>query len=169
MRVRVDWIVFTAVMKKCTQTSHSEVSADSKGLLPALVYPGEGTLGSWSLKLTEDYPGMYLCGTADGTSSLKGIFPNIGWVKGGGTEYTWMAVTSRENFIARTNGKRSFPGELYWLLKWQNTCGDGYCVSSVGWVPASDASWSLPGNRNRNGWSPIIFTGDFKSDGIRKL
>lgn len=63
-----------------------------------------------------DYPGMFLSGT--GTNSLKGLFapyPRTEEVQGG--EFKQHVVLSRENYIAKTDGTRSFPWRVIALAR----------------------------------------------------
>lgn len=145
----------------------SNVLTDSKGLLPALVYPGEGKPKVLITEADlEDYPGMYLCGTSEGEASLKGIFPNYPVeFKEVGQEYTWMAVTKRADFIARTTGNRKFPWRIIVIAEDDKVlAGTDIVYRLSGECRLEDVSWITPG-KSQSEWliANNIYGVDFKS------
>jgi len=145
----------------------SEVSKDSRGLLPSLVYPGENRPGILITETDlEDYPGMYLCGTGDGTSTLKGIFPEYPVeFREVGQEYTWMAVTKRDDYIARTKGNRKFPWRIIVIAENDKILAETDIVYRLsGECRLQDVSWITPG-KSQSEWliANNIYGVDFKS------
>lgn len=145
----------------------SEVSKDSHGLLPILVYPGENRPGILIAEADlEDYPGMYLCGTGDGNPSLKGIFPGYPIeFREVGQEYTWMAVTKRDNYIARTKGIRKYPWRIIVIAEDDKMlAGTDIVYRLSGECHLQDVGWITPG-KSQSEWliANNIYGVDFKS------
>jgi alpha-glucosidase len=145
----------------------SEVSMDSKGLLPALVYPDDARPNILITEVDlEDYPGMYLYGTGDGTSTLKGIFPKYPVeFREVGQEYTWMAVTKREDYIARTKGDRKFPWRIIVIAEDDKILAETDIVYRLsGECRLQDIGWITPG-KSQSEWliANNIYGVDFKS------
>ena len=145
----------------------SEISKDSRGILPSLIYPAAGRPGILITEADlEDYPGMYLCGEGDGTSSLKGVFPGFPVeFREVGQEYTWMAVTKRDNYIARTKGNRKFPWRIIVIAEDDKMLAETDIVYRLsGECRLQDAGWITPG-KSQSEWliANNIYGVDFKS------
>jgi alpha-glucosidase len=86
----------------------SHIKPDQMGSLPALVDVHDGPKVAITEADLEDYPGLYLTGSDDGSPSLFGIFPRYP------IEETLkrdrdVLVTKRAEYLALTSGKRAFP------------------------------------------------------------
>jgi alpha-glucosidase len=145
----------------------SEIPTDVHGLLPALVCPADNRPRILITEADlEDYPGMYLCGEGGGRASLKAIFPGypvesreIGEV------YTWMAVTRRADYIARTNGNRRFPWRIIVIAENDKMLAETDIVYRLsGECRLDDVSWITPG-KSTSEWliANNIYGVDFKS------
>jgi alpha-glucosidase len=145
----------------------SEVPADIPGLLPSLIYPSDN---SPRILITEadleDYPGMYLTGSDDGTTTLKAIFPGYPLeLKEIGEQYTWMAVTKRADYIARTNGIRKFPWRVIVIAEDDKILAETDIISRLsGECRLKDVSWITPG-KSTSEWliANNIYGVDFRS------
>ena len=139
------------------QNFYSVTPASSASPLPAFL-PATADFGN-GLKLTflesdlEAYPGMFL--QADSVSrSLKGVFANY---PAKTDFYPWRKqeyVTSRENFIAKTNGRRAFP----WRILAVTTDDRRMPVNNLVYTLASpsrvaDTSWIKPGKAAWEWWN----------------
>jgi alpha-glucosidase len=145
----------------------SEIPADAHGLLPALVNPGENRPGILITEADlEDYPGMYLSGSRDESSSLKGIFPRYPVeFRETGEQYTWMAVTKRADYIARTTGNRQFPWRVIVIAENDRVLAETDIVYRLsGECRLDDVSWIIPG-KSTSEWliANNIYGVDFKS------
>ncbi len=145
----------------------SEIPKDVYGLLPSLICPADNRPRILITEADlEDYPGMYLCGEGGGRASLKAIFPGypvesreIGEV------YTWMAVTRRADYIARTNGNRRFPWRIIVIAENDKMLAETDIVYRLsGECRLDDVSWITPG-KSTSEWliANNIYGVDFKS------
>ena len=127
-------------------------------------------LASWSggpkLAITESdlqaYPGLYLAGT--GTSTLVGLSPAYPADVEQVNDRT-VRVVSREPYIARTSGPRTFPWRVFVVAD-----EDADLVSTtMVWRLAAplrieDASWIRPGQVAWDWWNALNLTGvDFEA------
>lgn len=101
----------------------------------------------------EAYPGMFLQGDAK-TGTLKGVFAKY---PASTDFYPWRKqeyVTSRENFIAKTSGKRDFPWRIFAIT----TDDTQMPVNNLVYALASpsrvaDTSWIKPGQSAWEWWN----------------
>ena len=145
----------------------SEVPVDVNGLLPAFIYTSNGRPGILITEADlEDYPGMYLSGSGDETSALKAIFPRYPIeFREIGEQYTWMAVTRRADFIARTTGNRKFPWRVIVIAENDKLLPSTDIVFRLsGECRLDDVSWINPG-KSTSEWliANNIYGVDFKS------
>lgn len=93
----------------------------------------------------EDYPGMFIGGT--GGAAFKGIFaPYPLQEESTGGEYPALKVTKRADYIAKTNGTRSFPWRILLISTEDRQLPGNDLVYRL--APPSrigDASWVKPG------------------------
>jgi alpha-glucosidase len=93
----------------------------------------------------EDYPGMFLTGTAG--NSLRGIFAPVALEEAmTGGEFKQAIVTKRADYIARTKGSRTFPWRVLMIAAEDKTLPENDIVYRL--APASrvpDVSWVHPG------------------------
>jgi alpha-glucosidase len=116
------------------------------GYSPVLVVNESGP----KIGLTEsdlyDYPGMFLGGT--GSSRLKGIFAGYPREELATNEkYSQIKVVSREPYIAKTPGTRSFPWRVMIIAGDDRELPNNDMVYRLG-APSkiTDTSWIKPGN-----------------------
>jgi alpha-glucosidase len=116
------------------------------GYSPILVVPQSGP----KIGITEsdlyDYPGMFLGGTS--SSTFKGVFAGYPKEEVETNElYSQIKVTSREPFIARTQGTRSFPWRILIIAIEDKELPNNDIVYRLG-EPSkiTDTSWIKPGN-----------------------
>ena len=145
----------------------SEIPPDAHGLLPALVYPDGNRPGILITEADlEDYPGMYLCGAGEGTASLKAIFPGYPVeFREVGEVYSWMAVTKRADYIARTKGDRKFPWRVIVVAEDDKVlAGTDIIYRLSGECRLKDVNWITPG-KSTSEWliGNNIYGVDFKS------
>lgn len=132
--------------------------------IPALVEASDGM----KIAITEadlyDYPGFYLSGTPDNPQQLKAIFPYYP-VKEEMTSDRDVRVTERADYMAKTDGTRSFPWRVMVITE-----NDGDLIESQMIFKLSrgnmiqDVSWIKPGKVAWDWWNANnIYGVDFKS------
>ncbi len=122
------------------------IADDIIGYSPILVVPESGP----KIAITEsdlfDYPGMFLGGT--GSSTLRGVFAGYPGEELATHElYSQIKVISREPYIAKTQGTRSFPWRVMIIAKEDKELPNNDIVYRLG-APSkiTDTSWIKPGN-----------------------
>lgn len=116
------------------------------GYSPILVVPLSGPKIGITESDLNDYPGMFLGGT--GTSTLKGLFAGYPKEEIETNElYSQVKVTSREPYIAKTRGTRSFPWRILIIADEDKELPNNDIVYRLG-EPSkiTDTSWISPGN-----------------------
>jgi alpha-glucosidase len=93
----------------------SKLNTKQMAFLPVIIVPAKNLP---KLLLTEsdleDYPGMFISGTASGKAKLKAVFaPYPLEEKVAGDEFKQWVVTKRASYIARTKGTRLFPWRIF--------------------------------------------------------
>jgi len=114
----------------------------------------------------ESYPGMYLTTDEHSPHTLKGIFAQVpAAVERGGHHMLQMRVTEREDFIAQTEGSRSFPWRVCVVAANDAALAGSDMVYRL--APPSrlaDTSWIKPGKAAWDWWNSWnIYGVDFKS------
>jgi alpha-glucosidase len=111
--------------------------------LPALFMTG-----GINILLTEadisDYPGMWI--TGDGSGGIAGTFPAYPAAEKANNDRD-IYVTEREDFIAKTNGTRSFPWRVLIITPDDAGLVESEMVYKLGApaAPGADFSWVKPG------------------------
>ena len=139
----------------------NKISPDTLGILPVLIAPEKGT----KVLITEsdlfDYPGMWL--RATGNKGIKGVFHNhVSKVK---RETNGVnSVVSRDDFIAKTKGKRTYPWRVIILSEKDIDLLENELVTILSRPnQIKDPSWIKPGKIAWEWWNGINVTGvDFK-------
>ncbi len=122
-----------------------KISAEEMAFNPVLVnLPSGPKIGITESDL-EDYPGMFLSGTA--SPALKGAFaayPLEEKMTGG--DYPQSLVTKRADYIAKTKGTRSFPWRILIIADEDKSLPNNDIVYRLA-APSriGDASWVKPG------------------------
>jgi len=158
--------------KEVSFQSHNERSYQFKKLssiqpgefcsTPSLVYPEKGPRILITESDLQDYPGMWLKG--NNGFSLQAIFPKAAKTTLIKNDRD-VLVTSREPWLAKTKGTRSFPWRVFMMTE-----NDGGLIESdlVFRLAAprqlKDVSWIKPGKVAWDWWNDLnIYGVDFKS------
>lgn len=144
----------------------SEFLKDTLGMLPSLIELNDGKKVVILEADLEGYPGMYLQPNLAASNSLNGIYPPYPLAEqGGGWNGINYIVTNRANYIAKTNGTRSFPWRAIVISTNDNELANNdmvYKLASPSRV--SDVSWIRPGKVAWDWWNDWnISHVDFKS------
>jgi alpha-glucosidase len=142
----------------------SEISDTSFSSIPSLI-EGQANV---KIAITEadlfDYPGMYLTGSSTNPKQLKGIFPYYP-LKEEMTRDRDVKVTERADFMAKTDGMRTFPWRVMVITE-----NDGDLIESQMIFKLSrdcqmqDDSWIRPGKVAWDWWNANnIYGVDFRS------
>lgn len=132
--------------------------------LPMTVDLGDNVKVTVTESDLEQFPGLYMTGC--GNTSLKGSharYPKIS--KQGGHNNLQMEVKEHENFIAKTDGSRTFP----WRVAIITDNDKNLAASNLSYLLASpskvsDISWIKPGKVAWEWWNDWNITGvDFKA------
>ena len=133
-----------------TDTILSHMDPQKLAFLPLLVELNDGKKVVITEADLEDYPGMYLR-NANGKYGLSAVHAGYPKVReqGGHNNLQWM-VKEREDYVAKTDGKRAFPwrivtisendkelanNDLVYLLASPNRIGD------VSWIKPGKVAW----------------------------
>ena len=133
-----------------TDTILSHMDPQKLAFLPLLVELNDGKKAVITEADLEDYPGMYLR-NANGKYGLSAVHAGYPKVReqGGHNNLQWM-VKEREDYVAKTAGKRAFPwrivtisendkelanNDLVYLLASPNRIGD------VSWIKPGKVAW----------------------------
>lgn len=121
------------------------LTAQSFAYSPVLVGSGEEVKIAITESDLEDYPGMFLQGTA--TNKIEGLFaPYPLETKMTDGEFPQEVVTKRANYIAKTKGTRNFPWRVFIIAKEDKDlpgCDLVYRLASPSRI--KDVSWINPG------------------------
>ena len=148
-----------------THTSLSQMEAEKLAFLPLLVELNDGKKAAITEADLEDYPGLYLR-NANGGNGLAAV--HAGYPKtreqGGHNNLQWI-VKERENYIAKVEGKRSFPWRCIVISENDRELADSdlvYLLASPSRL--EDDSWIQPGKVAWDWWNAWnIYGVDFKA------
>lgn len=121
-----------------------EIPAEALIFSPTLVAPKNGPKVVVTESDLEDYPGMFLQ-AANG--ALQGVFaPYPAEEKKSDAEYAGLIVTKRADYIAKTNGKRTFPWRVMVIAEKDSELPNNDLVYKLA-APnrIGDTSWIKPG------------------------
>jgi alpha-glucosidase len=143
----------------------SKLDSRKLAFLPLVVAVSNGKKVCITEADLESYPGMYL-NNKGGTNSLVGVFaPYPKTTEQGGHNNLQNLVKGRENFIAKSNGARSFPWRVLAVSQTDKELTDNdlvYKLASPSRVP--ETSWIRPGKVAWDWWNDWNIKGvDFKS------
>lgn len=146
-------------------TTVAQMDAKRLAILPLMVALDDGKKMVISEANLEGYPGMYLKG-GNGLASLKGVFATYPKrVVQGGYNNLQLEVQERENFIAKTQGKRAFPWRLIAISERDADLADNdlvYKLADSSRIGA--AEWVKPGKVAWDWWNDWnISRVDFKA------
>ena len=133
-----------------TDTTLSQMDPQKLAFLPLLVKLNDGKKAVITEADLEDFPGLYLYNPkgGNGLSAMHAGYPKVR-EQGGHNNLQWI-VKERENYVAKTDGKRAFPwrivtiseddkelanNDLVYLLASPNRIGD------VSWIKPGKVAW----------------------------
>jgi len=157
-----------------TEQSLSEFTPGAVAILPLLVDVGHGKKAVILEADLEDYPGMYLNLNATGMG-LQGVYApypleaRLGGSRlaeiGGGGEAINFIPTRRADYIAKTQGARTFPWRILALSAADKDLLNNDIVQKLASPPRiDDVSWIVPGQVAWDWWDDYNLTHvDFKA------
>ncbi|MBZ4652283.1 MAG: Retaining alpha-galactosidase [Proteiniphilum sp.] len=147
-------------------TPLSQIDRERLIFLPVLADAAEGKRVLITEADLESYPGMYLTSDKQTPHTLRGLFARVpAAVEQGGHNMLQMRVTKREEYIAKTEGSRSFP----WRVCVVADNDASLAASDMVYRLASpsrlaDTSWIKPGKVAWDWWNDWnIYGVDFKA------
>ena len=137
-----------------THTPLSEMDPDKLAFLPVLVELKDGKKAVITEADLEDFPGLYLRNEKGqhGFTAVHAGYPKSR-EQGGHNNLQWI-VKERENYIAKSNGKRSFPWRCVVISESDKELADSdlvYLLASPSRV--EDVSWVKPGKVAWDWWN----------------
>ena len=148
-----------------THTALSQMDTKKLAFLPLLVELKDGKKAVITEADLEDYPGLYLRkqNVGNGLFAVHAGYPKTR-EQGGHNNLQWI-VKERENYIAKVNGKRSFPWRCIVISENDKELADSdlvYLLASPSRV--EDDSWIQPGKVAWDWWNAWnIYGVDFKA------
>jgi alpha-glucosidase len=133
----------------------SQFLKDTIGMLPSLVELNDGKKAVILEADLEDYPGMYIQSNTQITNGLQAVHaPYPLEERQGGFNNINYIVTKRADYIARTNGSRSFPWRAIVISTSDKQLADNDMVYKLA-SPSrlNDASWIRPGKVAWDWWN----------------
>ena len=148
-----------------THTNLSQMDPDKLAFLPVLVELNDGKKVVITEADLEDFPGLYLRNEKgnNGFTAVHAGYPKTR-EQGGHNNLQWL-VKERENYIAKTEGKRVFPWRCLVISENDGELADSDLVYLLG-SPSriDDADWIKPGKVAWDWWNSWNLYGvDFKA------
>jgi alpha-glucosidase len=148
-----------------THTPLSQMEPERLAFLPVLVELKDGKKAVITEADLEDYPGLYLRNEngKNGFTAVHAGYPKTR-EQGGHNNLQWV-VKERENYIAKVEGKRSFPWRCIVISENDKELADSDLVYLLG-APSrvEDVSWIQPGKVAWDWWNAWnIYGVDFKA------
>jgi alpha-glucosidase len=130
-----------------------ELGTQKQAFLPVLVEVPGGPRVVLTESDLDDYPGMWVTGSPDGTASLRGIFPAYPLEEAVmGEAFPQAIVTKRAPYIAVTQGRRSFPWRVFAIADRDAQLAETDVVWRLGGETATgDWSW-IRGGKSQSEW-----------------
>ena len=148
-----------------THTALSQMDTQKLAFLPLLVELKDGKKAVITEADLEDYPGLYLRkqNVGNGLFAVHAGYPKTR-EQGGHNNLQWI-VKERENYIAKTEGKRSFPWRCIVISENDKELADSdlvYLLAAPSRV--EDVSWIQPGKVAWDWWNAWnIYGVDFEA------
>ena len=143
----------------------SQFPKDSLAFLPVLIDVGQNKKAELFEVDLEDYPGMYVDLNQTG-KGFKGVFAQYPLeIEAGGYETLNLIPTKRADYIAKTNGTRSFPWRAVVISEHDKDLLSSYIVQKLA-APSriTDLSWIKVGQVAWDWWNTMnISHVDFKA------
>jgi len=142
----------------------SQITAEKMAFLPVLVDIKDGPKVAITEADLDDYPGLYLTGSPDGSSSLSGRFAAYPLKEEQKRDRT-LAVAERAGYIADTEGTREFPWRVLAIARRDGELIENDIVYRLAPLPAlKETSWIKPGKVAWDWWNDLNLYGvDFES------
>ena len=142
----------------------SQVTAEKMAFLPVLVDIKDGPKVAITEADLDDYPGLYLSGSADGSAALHGMFAAYPLKEELKRDRT-LAVAERAGYIADTNGSREFPWRVLAIARRDGELIENDIVYRLARPLAlKDTSWIQPGKVAWDWWNDLnLFGVDFEA------
>jgi alpha-glucosidase len=142
----------------------SRITAEKIAFLPVLVEIPDGPKVAITEADLDDYPGLYLTGSPDGSPNLSGKFAAYPLKEELKRDRT-LAVVERAEYIADTNGVREFPWRVLAIARRDGDLIENDIVYRLARTPAlKDTSWIRPGKVAWDWWNDLnLFGVDFES------
>ena len=131
----------------------SAITPDSLAFMPVLVDIGDQKKAAILEADLLDYPGMYL--SSGGQEGLQGVFAKYPTIETtGGYHNINYVVNGRANYIAKTNGTRSFPWRVVIISNSDKELADNDMMQRLA-APSkiTDYSWIKPGKVAWDWWN----------------
>jgi alpha-glucosidase len=142
----------------------SQVSEEKMAFLPVLVDIQGGPKVAISEADLDDYPGLYLMGSRDGSPGLYGKFAAYPLKEEQKRDRT-LAVAERAGYIAETTGTRAFPWRVLAIARRDGELVENDIVYRLaGPCALEDTSWIKPGKVAWDWWNALnLFGVDFET------
>ena len=145
---------FNSFENTYTHTPLSQMESDHLAFLPVLVELNDGKKAVITEADLEDFPGLYLRNEKgkNGFTAVHAGYPKTR-EQGGHNNLQWV-VKERENYIAKTNGKRAFPWRCIVISESDKELADSdlvYLLASPSRI--DDDSWIQPGKVAWDWWN----------------
>jgi alpha-glucosidase len=159
----------------CFHTSFEEVysilplrdlGGDRQAFLPLLVEVPGGPKVVLTEADLDDYPGMWVTGALDGTSTLRAIYPAYPLEERvAGDAFPQAVVTKRAGYIATTCGRRSYPWRVLAIADRDAQLAETDIVWRLGGeTTPGDWGWIRPGKSQSEWlWDNILYGVDFEA------
>jgi alpha-glucosidase len=142
----------------------SQISDQKMAFLPVLVDIRGGPKVAVTEADLDDYPGLYLMGSPDGSPALCGKFAAFP-LKEEQTRDRTLAVSERADYIAETTGAREYPWRVLMIARRDGELVENDIVYRLAKPCAlADTSWIQPGKVAWDWWNALnLFGVDFES------
>jgi alpha-glucosidase len=144
----------------------AELGPGRRAFLPVLVAVPGGPKVVLTESDLDDYPGMWVTGTADGSPTLHGLFPGYPIEEAVmGAQFPQAVVTRRASHVAVTSGRRSYPWRVLALADRDARLAETDVVWRLGGeTGAGDWSW-IEGGKSQSEWlwDNILYDVPFRS------
>ena len=137
-----------------TRTNLSQMDPEKLAFLPLLIELKDGKKAVITEADLEDFPGLYLYNPKgdNGLSAMHAPYPKTR-EQGGHNNLQWL-VKERESYIAKVEGKRSFPWRIITISENDKELADNdlvYLLASPNRI--GDVSWIQPGKVAWDWWN----------------
>lgn len=162
-KARKDDPFFNSFENEYAAVKVSDVDKDKLIFLPIAIDLGDGTKVVVTESDLEQFPGLYLSGNGSGFKGVHAKYPKT--QTQGGHNNLQMIVREREDFIAQTDGTRTFPWRVVIVADEDTHLAESnlsYLLASPSRV--TDISWIKPGKVAWDWWNNWNLTGvDFET------